>query len=98
MKYIKQIAGNKYLLTGVAFIVWMLFFDRNDISLQISRISELNQLQNSEKVMTQRIADTHTELDNLKNSPETLEKYAREKYLMKRPNEDLFIVKTVTED
>lgn len=98
MKYIKKIAGNKYLLTGVAFIVWMLFFDRNDISLQISRISELNQLQNSEKVMTQRIADTHTELDNLKNSPETLEKYAREKYLMKRPNEDLFIVKTVTED
>ena len=98
MKYIKQIAGNKYLITGIAFMVWMLFFDKNDIPLQISRINELNQLENSEKVMTQRITDTHTELEKLKNSPEILEKYAREKYLMKRPNEDLFIVKTDTED
>lgn len=98
MKYFKKIAGNKYLLTGIAFGVWMLFFDRNDIPLQISRVNELNQLQNSEKVMMKRIADTHKELDNLKNSPETLEKYAREKYLMKRPNEDLFIVKTDSED
>ncbi len=98
MKYFKKIAGNKYLLTGIAFGVWMIFFDRNDIPLQISRIHELNQLQNSEEVMMKRISATHTELDNLKNSPETLEKYAREKYLMKRPNEDLFIVKTDTED
>lgn len=98
MKYIRKIAGNKYLLTGIAFAVWMLFFDKNDIPLQISRIHELNKLQKSENVMMERIADTHTELDNLKNSPETLEKYAREKYLMKRPNEDLFLVKTDSGD
>lgn len=85
------------MLTGIAFAIWMLFFDRNDIPLQISRLNELNRLQNSEEVMLNKIKDTHTELNNLRNSPETLEKYAREKYLMKRPNEDLFIVKTDSE-
>lgn len=96
MKYIKVILGNKYLLTGVAFAIWMLFFDRNDIPLQISRMHELSKLQRSEEVMTKKIDDTRTELESLKNSPATLEKYAREKYLMKKPNEDLFIVETVS--
>ncbi len=84
-------------MTGVAFAVWMLFFDRNDIPSQISRMHELNNLEYSEGVMTKKIEDTHSELNNLKNSPETLEKYAREKYLMKKPNEDLFIVRTDSE-
>ncbi len=70
----------------------MMFFDRNDLILQIKRIHDLNRLQQSEKVMAQRIADTKHELDQLKTNPETLEKYAREKYLMKKDNEDLFIV------
>lgn len=98
MKHIKKIVTNKYLLTGIAFGIWMLFFDRNDISLQIQRIQELNKLQRNEEVMTQKIKDTHTELDNLKNSPQTLEKYAREKYLMKKDNEDLFLVETHKKD
>jgi cell division protein FtsB len=42
--------------------------------------------------MTQKIADTKHELELLKTNPATLEKYAREKYLMKKDNEDLFIV------
>lgn len=98
MRYLKKIVSNKYLLTGIAFTVWMLFFDRNDVGLQIQRMQELNKLQNSEKIMTQRIEDTHKELNKLKTSPQTLEKYAREKYLMKKNNEDLFIVETHPED
>ena len=96
MKYVRLILGNKYLLTGVAFAIWMLFFDRNDIPLQISRMHELSKLQRSEEVLTNKIDDTRKELESLKNSPATLEKYAREKYLMKKPNEDLFIVETVS--
>lgn len=94
LKHIKKIVTSKYLVTGIAFGIWMLFFDRNDLPLQIQRIHELNKLQTSEEVMTQKIKDTHKELEGLKNSPQTLEKYAREKYLMKRDNEDLFIVET----
>ena len=70
----------------------MMFFDRNDIPLQIRRIRELNNLEQSEKNMSLRISNTQKELDLLKTNPETLEKYAREKYLMKRDNEDLYIV------
>ena len=60
--------------------------------LQIQRFNELNALQNSEIMMRQQIAETKHELDLLKTNSETLEKYAREKYLMKKENEDLFIV------
>jgi cell division protein FtsB len=92
MKRLHYIFTNKYLITGIAFAIWMLFFDRNDVILQLKRIHELNKLQESEKVMTQKIAATQQELELLKTNPETLEKYAREKYLMKKDNEDLFIV------
>ena len=92
MNKIRFIFTNKYLITGIAFAVWMAFFDRNDLILQIKRMHELNKLQESEKTMTLQISDTRQELELLKTNPETLEKYAREKYLMKKDNEDLYIV------
>lgn len=92
MQQLRNIFTNKYIITGIAFAVWMLFFDRNDISLQLKRVNELKKLQESEKVMDQQITDTKHELTLLKTNPETLEKYAREKYMMKKDNEDLFII------
>lgn len=92
MKNFRYLFSNKYLLTGIAFVIWMLFFDRNDVLLQAKRMGNLNQLRKSEKVLTQQIADTRLELKLLKTNPATLEKYAREKYLMKKDNEDLFII------
>jgi len=83
---------SKYLIAGMAFVIWMLFFDRNDISLQLKRINELNKLQQSEKNMSRQIANTKKELELLKTNPSTLEKYAREKYMMKKDNEDLYII------
>lgn len=97
MRHLKRIIANKYLLTLVAFVIWMFFFDRNDVPTQINRIQELNDLENAETSMTRQISDTRKELESLKSSPEMLEKYAREKYLMKKPNEDLFVVETVNE-
>jgi cell division protein FtsB len=92
MKKLRYIFTNKYLITGIAFAIWMMFFDRNDIPLQIRRIRELHTLKQSEKNMAVRIDETSKELELLKTNPETLEKYAREKYLMKKDNEDLYIV------
>lgn len=83
---------NKYLIIGIAFAVWMMFFDRNDIPLQLKRIQELNKLEASQKLMDKEIKNTKQELGLLKTNPETLEKYAREKYLMKKDNEDLFVI------
>lgn len=92
MHKIPKVLSNKYIITGIAFAVWMLFFDRNDLSLQLKRVNELQRLQESEKVMDVQIADTKHELKLLKTNPETLEKYAREKFMMKKENEDLYIV------
>lgn len=92
MQRFRSFFTNKYLITGTAFVIWMLFFDRNDVSLQLRRIRELGRLQESEKVMDRQIINTKHELSLLKTDPETLEKYAREKYLMKKDNEDLFVI------
>ena len=70
----------------------MLFFDERDIFTMNHHRQELRDLQKSEKYYTEQINKEKTELENLKNSPATLEKYAREKYFMKRDNEDLFLI------
>lgn len=86
---------NKYLITGLGFIIWMFFIDRNDLPTQWKRAKELRTLQQSEKNMDKQISDTKQELELLKTNPSTLEKYAREKYMMKRDNEDLYIISAV---
>ncbi|GGB09224.1 FtsB family cell division protein [Puia dinghuensis] len=85
---------NKYLLTAVGFTVWILFFDTRDfITSHFRERGELQKLEKSKRYYEQQIAATKQELDQLKTNPAVLEKYAREKYLMKRDNEDLFILR-----
>ena len=86
---------NKYLITTLGFLVWMLFIDRNDLPTQWKRVKELRTLQQSEKTMDKQISDTKEELNLLKTNPSTLEKYAREKYMMKKDNEDLYIISPI---
>ncbi|HXB44722.1 MAG TPA: septum formation initiator family protein [Puia sp.] len=85
---------NKYLLAAVGFVVWMLFFDDRDfITTHFRHPQELKKLQQSIKYYQDEIAATTSELERLKSNPSTIEKYAREKYLMKRDNEDLFLIR-----
>jgi cell division protein DivIC len=85
---------NKYFLTTVGFIVWILFFDTRDfITSHFRERAELVKLEKSKQYYEQQIAVTQKELDQLKTNPALLEKYAREKYLMKRDDEDLFLIK-----
>jgi cell division protein DivIC len=97
MKLLQRIPSwmkNKYLLTAVGFVVWMFFFDERDlITTHIKEPQELKKLQQSEKYYQDEISATKTELEQLKSNPSTIEKYAREKYLMKRDNEDLFLIR-----
>ncbi len=95
---IPPILKNKYLLSTIAFLVWMLFFDKNDIFSQLERKSYLNELSKNELHQNVQITETEKELSNLKTSAATIEKYAREKYMMKKDNEDLFIINSSTKD
>lgn len=84
---------SKYLITLAGFVVWMFFFDDRDIiTTHFRHTRELKQLQQSKRYYEQEIAATREELEQLKANAATIEKYAREKYLMKRDNEDLFII------
>ena len=83
---------NKYLIALAEFAAIMLFFDKNDVFTQSARKRQLRDLQESKQYYTGRIATERKELEELKSNPGTLEKYAREKYLMKRDNEDLYII------
>jgi len=69
----------------------MLFFDERDVFTMQHHRQELRELQQSQKYYTDQINKEKTELENLKTAA-TLEKYAREKYYMKRDNEDLFLI------
>jgi len=98
LNHIPSWIKNKYLLTLVFFAVWMVFFDPKDILSDFERQDKLNELQTSELHLKQQISDAKQELDLLKNNAQSIEKYAREKYLMKKDNEDLFIVKSAPEN
>ena len=89
-----NILKNKYFVTITLFGVWMAFFDTKDWGLIRERQIKLEALQKSEKEMATLITETRGELSMLKTSAESVEKYAREKYLMKKDNEDIFVVKT----
>jgi len=83
---------NKYLIASLLFLVWMLFFDPKDVGSSFNRWQKSRELQASEQELTKRINETKLERGQLMNNAQTIEKYAREKYLMKKDNEDLFII------
>ena len=90
--HIPSLLKNKYLLAGGFFIVWMFFFDPKDWGLAVDKSLKLKELQKSEEHLSKTIKETREELDQLKTNAQTIEKYAREKYMMKKENEDLFII------
>ena len=100
MKFLNHIPAwskNKYLLTGVAFLVWLFFLDnKNDLFSQYERLIHSNELSKNENHLINKITETRKELDFLKTNAQTIEKYARENYMMKKDNEDLFILNTIT--
>jgi cell division protein DivIC len=83
---------NKFFLATTCFVVWILFFDRNDLFTQMERRKELGEIRESKRYFEQRIAEDRKFSKDLQFNASAIEKYAREKYLMKRDNEDLFLV------
>ena len=97
LKHIPSWIKSKYFISGFAFLVWMLFFDKNDFFSQYNRLKLSKEIKRIDQKKTRDIADTRIELDLLKTNAQTIEKYAREKYMMKKDNEDLFILNSPTE-
>jgi cell division protein DivIC len=83
---------NKYAITGILFAFWMLFFDQHDIVSQLQLQGELHQYEEDKEYFRKRITETEQDLNELLTNEDNLEKFAREKYLMKKDNEDVFVI------
>jgi len=87
-----NIIKNKYVIATLAFLTWMLFFDRNDISSQYHYQSQLNELQTEKDFYTKENEKVQKDLEELTTDPKKLQKFAREKYYMKKDNEDVYVI------
>ena len=79
---------NKYTVAGGLFVIWMCFFDRHNFFTQWSLRRNVHELESSIRDYNEQLAkaeEAHRDLMNNK------EKFAREKYFMHRPDEDIFI-------
>ncbi len=82
---------NKYLLSVLFVISWLVFFDKNDVFTQYDLIKKCRKLNAEKEYYSKEIRSNKEELFELKENAKTLEIFAREKYLMKKDNEDLFV-------
>lgn len=80
---------NKYAISAVVFVVWMCFFDKYNLFTQFGMMSDLHKLKSEKEMYEKKIVKLQHEKDAFEND---LEKYAREKYLMHKRNEEVYIV------
>ena len=88
---ILRFLGNRYFIVSVLFVVWMIFLD--NYSLLDTRIldKEIQEFEDNKKYYQDEIKLDEEKIKLLKN-PDQIEKYAREKYYMKRDSEDIYII------
>lgn len=88
----EKIIRYKYHIILLAFAVWMLFFDRNSMIDQYRLRAQYHKILGEQEYYRAQIEKARTERDQLFTSDEALEKFAREKYRMKKDDEEVFIL------
>ena len=84
---------NKYLILFLLFILWIIFIDDYNLINQNKIKNIVDDLKNQKEFYINEIKSDSTELYQLQNNPAEQEKFAREKFLMKKENEDIFIIR-----
>lgn len=98
MDLLKRIFSNFYIIIGVVFLVWLTFFDSNDLYTQLKQTAKLKGLEDEKEFYVEKIAEVKTDREELLSDDELLEKFARENYLMKKPTEDIYVIVASDED
>jgi cell division protein DivIC len=83
---------NKYTLTLIVFLGWILFFDQNNILERTQNLNQLHQFEKDKAYYLDKIKQDSAKLKELRTDKKNLEKFAREQYHMKKPNEDVFLI------
>ena len=92
LKYMKPLLGNKYALVLILFGVWMVFFEENNLLSRFNYDQKIRKLNNEISYYEKEIEQSNRKISELQLNSETLEKFAREQYLMKKADEDIFII------
>lgn len=87
-----KLLRNKFVIASIAFVVWVLLFDENNLIERYQLTRELRQLEKDKVYYLEKIEKDAVRLDELQTNDENLEKFAREQYLMKKDNEDVFVI------
>ncbi len=90
-KYLKY-TRNFYFIFTVLFVCWMIFIDTNDIVSHIKLRSKLRELEKQKEFYIEKKEKIQADREELMSNYELLEKFARERYLMKRKSEDLYVI------
>lgn len=86
-----KIVSNRYVILVSGFIIWMFFFDSNSFFIHQELNDEINDLEDNIEYFENEISKDKEVLNVLKDSNE-LEKFAREKFYLKKENEEIFII------
>ncbi len=89
---IPSILRNKFVLVALGYFIYMMFFDSNDIPSQFKLRKHLKGLEKQHNYYAEKIKEVEKERQQLFSNIESMEKFAREKYWMKKENEDLYII------
>jgi cell division protein FtsB len=92
MKKIFKYTGNFYVLSTLFFLFWMIFIDSNSLGIHFRLTQKLWDLENQKEYYQEKRIQIKAEREELMSNAELLEKFARERYLMKKPTEDLYVV------
>ncbi len=87
-----KLLKNKYFIATVLFLTWIVFFDENSFVSRADNNRRLNELTRQKEYYQERIESDREKLEDLNAGKNELEKFAREHYLMSKPDEDIFIV------
>jgi len=86
-----KIFKNAFILISVVFAIWMLFFDTNSLLTHVELNRDIDDLEDEKEYYKREIGKDKKEIETL-SSDKGLEKFAREKYYMKRDNEEIYII------
>jgi len=92
LKKLPPIFRNFYVVTGLCFLIWLTFLDSNDLISRFSLSAKLHSLENEKEYYEKKIKEVEQDRKELMTNKELLEKFAREKYLMKKESEDVFVI------
>jgi len=92
MKKLFKYSRNFYVLATLFFLFWMIFIDSNNLINQFRLSKKLWDLEDQKEFYLEKKAQIKEEREELMSNPELLEKFARERYFMKKQTEDLYVI------